>query len=193
MQRPLSVSVDEIIIPFTGSSVLRQFCPHKPTPNGLKVYVLVAPDGLILDFEFHQGKEQLIQSVARADLRLRGLNNLSIGEAAVLRFVKSLPQGASFYFDRFFTTPCLLEMMSNFGMGATSTIKKNLVPKPCKFKTERQLKSFGRGTSECLIQDDSRISVTVCYDKKQIFLASNKHGIEPTSHARDGVRRLNSM
>ncbi|XP_069979449.1 piggyBac transposable element-derived protein 3-like [Penaeus vannamei] len=88
LERTPSVAVDEMIFLFTGRTVLKQFCPRKPNPHGLKVFVLASPDGLILDFEFYQGKEQLMSSVAITNLRV-GFNILNIGEAGVLRFVNS--------------------------------------------------------------------------------------------------------
>ena len=79
--------------------------PRKPTPNGLKMFALAAPNGMILDLEFYQGKEELIASVERTGLILPQVDNITVGEAGVLRFVKSVPQGTSFYFDRFFYYP----------------------------------------------------------------------------------------
>ncbi|XP_037774595.1 uncharacterized protein LOC119571285 [Penaeus monodon] len=52
------------------------------------------------------------------------------------------------------------------GMGATGTMKKNLVPKQCRLKTENQLKRSGRGSSDCAVRDDSAFCITVWFDKK---------------------------
>lgn len=184
LDRPCSVSVDEMMIPFTGRSKLKVFMPRKPTPNGLKMFALAAPDGMILDLEFYQGKEELIASVERTGLNLPHVEKMTLGEAGVLRFVKSVPQGTSFYFDRFFTTPRLLEIMDSLGMGATGTLKKNLVPNLSSLKTEKQLKKGGRGTVDSLVRDDNAFSVTVWYDSKPIFIASNEHGINPVSECK---------
>ncbi|XP_037780302.1 uncharacterized protein LOC119576731 [Penaeus monodon] len=89
---------------------------------GLKIFVLASSDGQVLDFEFFQGKEDLLLSVQRTGLHLPEWGTLKIGEAAVLRFVKN---------------------------GATGAMKKNLVPKECRLKTENQLKRSGRGSSDC--------------------------------------------
>ncbi|XP_037800575.1 piggyBac transposable element-derived protein 3-like [Penaeus monodon] len=166
LDRPQYVSVDEMIIPFTGRTHLKQFTPRKPNPHGLKIFVLASSDGQVLDFEFFQGKEDLLLNVQRTGLHLPEWGTLKIGEAAVLRFVKSVSRGTSFFFDRFFATPKLLEILSSLGMGATGTMKKNLVPKQCRLKTENQLKRSGRGSSDCAVRDDSAFCITVCMDFK---------------------------
>ncbi|XP_037794132.1 piggyBac transposable element-derived protein 3-like [Penaeus monodon] len=127
---------------------LKQFTPRKPNPHGLKIFVLASSDGQVLDFEFFQGKEDLLLNVQRTGLHLPEWGTLKIGEAAVLRFVKSVSRGTSFFFDRFFTTPKLLEILSSLGMGATGTMRKHCA-KQCRLKTENQLKRSGRGSSDC--------------------------------------------
>jgi len=189
LDRPQYVSVDEMIIPFTGRTHLKQFTPRKPNPHGLKIFVLASSDGQVLDFEFFQGKEDLLLNVQRTGLHLPEWGTLKIGEAAVLRFVKSVSRGTSFFFDRFFTTPKLLEILSSLGMGATGTMKKNLVPKQCRLKTENQLKRSGRGSSDCAVRDDSAFCITVWFDKKNIILASNEHSIQPVSTCQRWCKR----
>lgn len=189
LDRPKSVLITERIISFTEDST---FASRKPNPNGLKVYEMTSPDGKILDFEFFQGKPELISSVQRTGLTVdvNSINDITVGEASVLRFIKSVSPGTSFFFNDFFTTARLLVTMTSFGMGATGTLKKYLIPNECHLKTEK-LKVNNIGTLDCQVRDDQAYSVTVWYGhKKPIFIASNEFGVNPVSTCRMWSRQL---
>lgn len=44
------ICLDEMMIPFSGTSDLKQYMPNKPNPLVIKVFVLANPSGIICDF-----------------------------------------------------------------------------------------------------------------------------------------------
>lgn len=89
------LSLDEMMIPFTGQCNVKQYLPSKSSPFGLKNFALANPNGLICDFEIYQGRDTFEEETGRG---------FSLCEAAVLTLTKSLVPGHIVYIDRFFTT-----------------------------------------------------------------------------------------
>ena len=172
IERPVEVSIDEQMIPFTGKTVLKQFVPGKPNPEGLKNFVLASSDGMVLDFEVYQGRKL-------ADGGGEDGKPWLVGESVVVRLTESLPQGTSVFFDRFFTTPRILEHLQSKQLHGTGTVKKIYVPKEAGLMTEKELMKQERGFAQCSVRNDSIVALTVWQDKRAIYLASTEHGVEP--------------
>ena len=151
LKRPDTVCIDEQMIPFTGTSQLKQYVPNKPNPEGLKNWVLASREGLVLDFEVSQGKDHLVKQLFETDLTSSPGNI----EAVVLRSSQTLEQGTRIYFDRYFTTISLIDKMSLKGLKCTGTIQRNRIAKQCREKVDPiNLHKQPRGSSATIVRTD---------------------------------------
>lgn len=93
------------MIPFSGTSSLKQYVPNKPNPVGLKSFVLANPDGLVLDFCVYAGKDTFVN--------VKSTNDKWLGGKAVVALVDSFTPGTVIYCDRYFTSlPLLSELLA---------------------------------------------------------------------------------
>ena len=96
LMRPKSVSIDEQIIPFSGSCPCQHYIPKNPNPVGMNKFVMASSDGLMLDFDIHQGTKSLEQQV-QSD------KTLGLGALVVARLAHNLTEGSQILCDRFLT------------------------------------------------------------------------------------------
>ncbi|CAK1583879.1 unnamed protein product [Parnassius mnemosyne] len=149
-KRSEHISIDEMIIPFTGTCGLKQYCPNKPNPVGLKVFVAANPDGLVLDMVVYQGEKTFEDYVYQG---------FSLCEAAILRLSESLVPGHYLYFDRYFSTTKLLNELHLRGFNSTGSIMNNRVPKGCTLSDDKDFIKKPRGTTEVKCRADGKLAI----------------------------------
>ncbi|CAH1978832.1 unnamed protein product, partial [Acanthoscelides obtectus] len=169
------VAVDEQMIPFTGTCQMKQFVRGKPNPEGLKNFVLAAPDGLVVDFELYQGKNTFPDD---------SVKRLGVGPSAVVRLGRTLFPGTHVYCDRYFTTIPLLEYLRQQKKYCTGTIMKSRVPAAAHLTSDKMMAKIGRGSSEQIVRQDGEIVVVQWYDLKSVLLASTRLGIQPSDECK---------
>lgn len=160
------LSLDEMIIPFTGSCAVKQYCPGKPNPVGLKAFVLANPDGTVCDFHVYQGQTTYPNYED---------TNFGLGEKAVLTLSEDLVPGHVIYFDRYFTSEKLLDELEKKGIKGTGTVMKNRIPADVRplLVDDRELKDQGRGSSQVIVRKDDQIAFTKWYDNKPVLFLSS--------------------
>lgn len=172
--RDQKISIDEMIIPFTGACPIRQYCPGKPHPTGLKAFVLANPNGLVCDMLIYQGKGTLPDS------------EYSLGESVVLKLTETLVPGHIIYCDRYFTSLKLIDELNLKGFKCAGTIMKNRIPKYLRdeLESDKTLSRRGRGSFDVLVREDGQVAVTKWFDNKPVNMISSMHAAETTDDCR---------
>lgn len=173
--RPPHVSIDEQMIPFTGTTLLKQYVVGKPNPVGLKNFVLASPDGMVLDFSVYQGKNTFPLEDNRGQF--------TVAESAVVKLCETVPPGTCVYFDRWFTTEKLIVYLKSKGIYGTGTIMKNRLPK-CEFTSDKEMSKMARGTMEQFVRSDEIMCATKWFDKKAVTIISSAYGTIPEDNCK---------
>ena len=159
------------MIPFSGTTSLKQYVPNKPNPVGLKSFVLANPDGLVLDFRVYVGKDTFSDVVS---------DNVGLGGKAVLALIASLRPGTVIYIDRYFTTVQLMQELAGRQLLCTGTIQRNRIMEASKKLTvDKIFVKKERGAAEAVRTTDKKMCVVKWLDNKPILMASTSTGIQP--------------
>ncbi|XP_045459924.1 piggyBac transposable element-derived protein 2-like [Melitaea cinxia] len=168
-EKPIQLSIDEMIIPFSGLCGIRQYCPGKPNPVGLKVFMLATPQGIVLDMLPYQGDTTCPQLIREG---------YTLGEASILSLCETLMKGHHIYFDRYFTTVKLADILLQKGFYATGTIQRNKIPKNCHLSDEKVFAKMSKGFSETKCRNDKLVNIVRWLDNKSVILLSTIHSSE---------------
>lgn len=164
--RDVHLSIDEQIIPFTGNTKMKQYVRGKPNPTGLKNFILANNYGLVLDFCVYQGKGSSFITESKYPL--------TVGESAVIHLSKTIPPGTCLYFDRFFTTQKLLDILKTKKILSTGTVMKNNIPKTVNLVSDKILMKKPRGTTIQYVREDKKVCLIKWFDNKPIHLLSTE-------------------
>ncbi|KAG5877031.1 hypothetical protein JTB14_005253 [Gonioctena quinquepunctata] len=176
-----NISIDGMIIPFTGHCGIRQFCPRKPNPIGINIFLLANPNGIVCDMTVYQG-----DSTFSADLIQQGF---SLGESAFISLCDTLVPGHHIYFDRYFTTIKLADVLLERGFHATGTIIQNRIPRNCIFSPEKLFVKNPRGTTETKVRGDGIITIHRWLDNKPVTILSTCHAAKNPDQCRRWSKR----
>ncbi|XP_013882896.1 piggyBac transposable element-derived protein 3 isoform X2 [Austrofundulus limnaeus] len=176
--RPGSVSVEEQVIPFTGAGPVQHRVLLKPSPVGIKTFVLASVDGLVLDFEVYQGVKTLRSQVQDSV-------GLGLGALVIQRLSETLAAGTRVYCDQAFMSGAAAELMMRRQVYLTGPVRKNRVLKATKkLPSDRTLKRCGPGASAATTRADGRLCLVKWSDKKPMLFLSAAHAEEPKDTCR---------
>uniref|UniRef100_A0A8C4QGL5 Si:ch211-255f4.7 n=1 Tax=Eptatretus burgeri TaxID=7764 RepID=A0A8C4QGL5_EPTBU len=171
LPRSQNVCVDEQMIPFSGTTSLRQYAPGKPNPIGLKNFILLSPRGVVLDFVIYQGMETWPNGLPEPTVGIRG--------SVVLKLSETLTAGTQLYFDRYFTSIPLLDKLKDKGILASGTIMMSNLRERQQLATDKSLKDRGWGSYDELVRSDESMALTKWMDNRSLVVASTIHGSHP--------------
>jgi hypothetical protein len=161
-----------MMIPFAESCGIKQYCPNKINPVGLKAFVLSNTDGLVVDFTVYQGY------TTYPELEKSGF---TLREKAVLSLADSLVPGHIIFFDRYFSTVRLANELIKRGIGCTGTLQSNRVPADATtvLVEDSVIKICDRGSVACITNETESIGIIKWYGNKPLTMLSSVESIEP--------------
>ena len=118
------IAVDECIQGFTGRSTLKTYIPNKPTPYGIKIWV-VAQGGIFLRWLWHEpGKGPI--GIEKRQRSGTYQYHLTPTQRVVVALLNLLPKANYHVFlDNLFTSPDLFKHLYDMGIGASGTARIN--------------------------------------------------------------------
>lgn len=170
-----NICIDEQIIPFKGRLSIKQYMKGKPNPWGIKVYVLCGKTGIPYDFFIYQG--------ANTGLPPANLNRFGFGASVILKLAERLQnQGHNLFFDNFFSSYNVFEILRSHGINAAGTVRINRFASP-PIMPDKDIMKKQRGFCDSVTSRDGKVTLVKWRDNKPINLASNFVGVGSTDTA----------
>ncbi|KAL3246252.1 hypothetical protein MRX96_057797 [Rhipicephalus microplus] len=158
------LAVDESMILFKGRSSMKQYMPMKPKiKRGYKVWSLADSEtGYLLKFQLYEGK-----SAHKPD-------DVTLGEHVVLTLTDgAVPAGSQVFFDNFFSSTKLLQVLQEKDILACGTFRVNKRDLPQVVKENNKLE---RGSY--IWRRKAEVVAYQWRDSKNVHLMSNYHDPE---------------
>ncbi|KAL2086003.1 hypothetical protein ACEWY4_019323 [Coilia grayii] len=169
LQMEENLSIDEQIVPFRGKLSVLQYVKGKPEPWGVKVYFLCGKSGLAYDFLIYQG--------ATTELSDQSKKILGHGAAVVTHLCQRIQNpNHKLFFDNFFTTYNVLEVLSGKNIQAAGTARVCRFANP-PLKADKEMSKKGRGSHDEVRSRDGKVVLVKWFDNRSVVLASNFVGV----------------
>jgi hypothetical protein len=169
-----NISVDEAMIKFTGRCAILQYIPAKPCKWGIKAWAVADSENFyLLNFNIYCGKEAA------------NVDNAPLGTRVVTKLVEPYyKRHHHVYFDNYFTSVQLLEILLRKKTYACGTVRKSRrgLPvgiKTLKFKQSGEMRKWQKG---------KLTAVAWCEKKRQINVLSTGNSCGNMERRRPGRR-----
>ena len=162
------LSLDESMCPIKGQSHFKCYNPKKPNRFHIKLFMVSEPfTGYICGFEVYtgdasgqwQGNVQEVQDASKTSCTVLGL----------LDSVQLLDMGHHVYFDNYYNSPDLIELLYKRKTHACGTVRKNRKSLPLAV-TEAKLKQ-----GETVFCHKSNLLALKWMDKREVYILSGLH------------------
>lgn len=176
-----NISIGETVVPYYGSHGSKQHMHGKPIRFGYRMWSACTPTGYLIHFIPDQGSEASPLPTQRT---------LGLGAAVVLNLLAELPKEIehySLYFDSYFTSLPLLDILLAKGHAGTGRIRESRTEQ-CPLRGSEAMKKMARGSMSMTASDD--IAVVQWHDNSIITVASTSHGLDPVSEV-ERIRIVN--
>lgn len=163
--------IDEQMIPFKGSLIIKQYIKNKPTKWGIKLLALCGQSGLCYDFIIYQG--------STTELTPNHADVFGLAGALVTTLTERITEpNFRLYFDNYFSNYNVLQYLRNKFVYASCTARIDRFATP-PFSSDKIMKEKGRGSSEEVVSKDGIIMVK-WFDNKSVVMASSYKGLGTT-------------
>lgn len=166
-----NLCIDEQMVPFKGHLGLKQYMRGKPSPWGIKLYLLCGAGGMVYDLLLYQGSNTELDQETKA--------HFGLGGSVVLKLCEQLKKNRHIlYFDNFFTSYNLLNALQDQKIYAAGTARVNRFANP-PLIPDKHLRNMGRGASFEVTGSTeyegrtNQIGIIKWFDNKGVVLASN--------------------
>lgn len=175
-------SVDEHMIPFKGTSCMKQYVKKEPKNWGYKVFMRCGASGILYDFSIYIGKETC------------NTYNLGFSGDIVVDLCTDLPNYQNFriFTDNWFTSIPMFTYLKNKGIWATGVLRNDRTHH-CPLQSDEDLQKEGRGAYDSAVDVKNGLLVIRWLDKKCITMLSSIDTIGPVGTCKRWSKTTNQQ
>ncbi|KAM4580374.1 piggyBac transposable element-derived protein 3-like [Odontesthes bonariensis] len=164
-----NLCVDEQMVPFRGTLSVKQYIKGKPHPWGVKIYFLCGKSGMAYDFLLHQGTTMELPQELR--------KQLGLAAGVVYHLSQRITEANhKLYFDNYFTTYNLLELLAERKIHAAGTARVSRFARP-PLLSDKEMAKKPRGSCAQVVSRDGKVALVKWYDSRPVVMASNFVGV----------------